>query len=180
SVLRKLLDPAFGGDGPIATVARRGYRFTASVNTLPDGPTEPLSALSAVSAAAAAASPALPPGERHTILVGEIENKTGDPIFDGTIRQALALVLAQSLHLDVLSDRRVHATLSVMQRQAEAVLGDVALEVCQRTNTRAAITGSIFVLGGEYVIGLYAMRGDTGDTLVSEQARAHGKGDVLR
>ena len=24
------------------------------------------------------------------------------------------------------------------------------------------------------------MRGDTGDTLVSEQARAHGKGDVLR
>jgi len=177
SALRKVLDPAFNGDTPIATVARRGYRFTAPVRALPDGPTEPLRA------AATAAMPAadgLPAGERHTILVGDIENKTGDPLFDGTIRQALALVLAQSSYLDVLSDRRVHASLTVMQRQGAPVLGDVALEVCQRTNTKAAITGSIFVLGDEYVIGLYAMRGDTGDTLDSEQARAHGKGDVLR
>ena len=117
---------------------------------------------------------------RDSVLVGDIENKTGDPLFDGTIRQALALVLAQSSHLEVLSDRRVHAALAVMQRQGAPVLGDVALEVCQRTNTKAAITGSIFVLGDDYVIGLYAMRGDTGDTLLSEQARARGKGEVLR
>src|SRR5262249_49854906 len=31
STLRKILNPHFEGDGPIATVARRGYRFTASV-----------------------------------------------------------------------------------------------------------------------------------------------------
>ncbi len=171
SALRKVLDADFGGDGPIATVARRGYRFTAPVTALPDGPTEPL---------LVASSDAQRVTERETILVGDIENQTGDPIFDGTIRQALALVLAQSSYLDVLSDRRVHASLTVMQRQGAPVLGDVALEVCQRTNTKAAITGSIFVLGDEYVIGLYAMRGDTGDTLDSEQARAHGKGDVLR
>lgn len=173
SALRKLLDPAFEGEGPIATVARRGYRFTAPVRALPDGPTEPLPA-----AAAPAAAPRIT--ARDTILVGDIENKTGDPLFDGTIRQALALVLAQSSHLDVLSDRRVHAALAVMRRQGEPVSGDVALEVCQRTNTRAAITGSIFALADDYVIGLYAMRGDTGDTLVSEQARAHGKGEVLQ
>ena len=174
SLLRKLLDPAFGGDGPIATIARRGYRFTAPVRALPDGATEPLP----VAGAQASAAPQATAPE--TILVGDIENKTGDPIFDGTIRQALALVLAQSSHLDVLSDRRVHATLAVMQRQGEPVLGEVALEVCQRTNTKAVITGSIFALGDDYVIGLYAIRGDNGDTLVSEQARAHGKGEVLR
>ena len=173
SLLRKLLDPAFGGEGPIATIARRGYRFTAPVSMLPGGPTEPLPAASS----AAAPQRII---ERDTILVGDIENKTGDPVFDGTIRQALALGLAQSEHLEVLSDRRVHATLSVMQRQGEPVLGDVALEICQRTNAKAAITGSIFVLGDEYMIGLYAMRGDTGDTLMAEQARARGKGDVLR
>src|SRR5688572_10009216 len=174
SALRKLLDPAFEGDGPISTVSRRGYRFTALVRALPDGPTETLPG-------PIAANDAAPPVTvRDSVLVGDIENKTGDPIFDGTIRQALALVLAQSSHLEVLSDRRVHATLSVMKRQGEPVLGDVALEVCQRTNAKAAITGSIFVLGDEYVIGLYAMHGDTGDTLLSEQARARGKGQVLR
>jgi len=169
SALRKVLDSGFEGDGPIATVARRGYRFTATVSALAAGPTE-----------ASPASVTARVIERDTILVGDIENKTGDPIFDGTIRQALALGLAQSSHLDVLSDRRVHAALTVMQRQGAPVVGEVALEICQRTNTMAAITGSIFVLGDEYVIGLYAMRGDTGDTLLSEQARAHGKGDVLR
>jgi DNA-binding winged helix-turn-helix (wHTH) protein/tetratricopeptide (TPR) repeat protein len=171
SVLRKVLDPGFEGEGPIATVARRGYRFIAPVSALPDGPTEPLPGPAAV-----------PPRitQRDTIVVGDIENRTGDPIFDGTIRQALALGLAQSAHLEVLSDRRVHAALSVMQRQGEPVLGEVALEVCQRTNSRAVITGSIFLLGDEYVIGLSAMRGDTGDTLLAEQARARGKADVLR
>ena len=169
SALRKVLDSGFTGDGPIATVARRGYRFTAPVSALADVPAE-----------ASPASVTARVIERDTILVGDIENKTGDPIFDGTIRQALALGLAQSSHLDVLSDRRVHAALTVMQRQGAPVVGEVALEICQRTNTRAAITGSIFVLGDEFVIGLYAMRGDTGDTLLSEQARAHGKGDVLR
>ena len=175
SALRKVLDPAFEGDGPIATVSRRGYRFIAPVRALPDGPSEPLPATSAPASAVPARA-----NERDTILVGDIENKTGDPLFDGTIRQALALVLAQSSRLDVLSDRRVHAALAIMQRENAPVLGDVALEVCQRTNARAAITGSIFVLGDDYVIGLYAMHGDTGDTLLSEQARAHGKGEVLR
>ncbi len=178
SALRKVLDADFGGDGPIATVARRGYRFVAPVSALPDGPTEPLPDVSANGAVSSTSRPRVT--QREMILVGDIENKTGDPIFDGTIRQALALVLAQSAHLEVLSDRRVHAALSVMQRQGASVLGDVALEVCQRTNTKAAITGSIFAMGDDYVIGLYAMRGDTGDTLVSDQSRAHGKGEVLR
>lgn len=172
SALRKVLDPAFDGDGAIATVSRRGYRFIAPVRSLPDGPAEPLPA---------PAAPTTPRAqERDLILVGDVENKTGDPLFDGTIRQALALVLAQSSYLDVLSDRRVHAALAIMQRDNAPVLGDVALEVCQRTNAKAAITGSIFVLGDDYVIGLYAMHGDTGDTLLSEQARARGKGEVLR
>ena len=170
SALRKVLDAAFEGDGPIATVARRGYRFTAPVGGLEGRATE---------VSPTATLPARVT-ERDAIIVGDIENKTGDPIFDGTIRQALGLVLAQSAHLDVLSDRRVHAALGVMKRQGAAVVGDVALEVCQRTNAKVVITGSIFGLGEEYVIGLYAVRGDTGDTLVSEQARAHGKGEVLR
>ncbi len=122
-----------------------------------------------------------PVGERDTILVGDIENRTGNPVLDGTLKQALALHLSQSPYLEPLSERKVHAILSLMgHASAPALLGEVALEICQRTGARAAITGSISVLADEYVIGLYAMHGETGDTLVSEQARARGLGEVLR
>jgi tetratricopeptide (TPR) repeat protein len=122
-----------------------------------------------------------PVGERDTILVGDIENRTGNPVLDGTLKQALALHLSQSPYLELLSDRKVHAILALMGHPAAPpLLGEVALEICQRTGARAAITGSISVLADEYVIGLYAMHADTGDTLVSEQARARGLGEVLR
>jgi DNA-binding winged helix-turn-helix (wHTH) protein/tetratricopeptide (TPR) repeat protein len=177
SALRKLLKADFGEDGGIATVSRQGYRFTGEVRRGDGSRPAP----SPAAAAPGAAQPAVDGSQgRSSVLVGDIENRTGDPIFDGTIRQALALVLAQSSYLEVLADRRVHAALAVMQRQGAPVLGDVALEVCQRTSTKAAITGSIFALGDDYVIGLYAIHGETGDTLLTEQARAHGKGEVLR
>jgi len=66
-----------------------------------------------------------------------------------------------------------------MQRPDAPVMGDVALEICQRAGAKAAITGSIFQLGNDYVIGLLALNGDSGDILVTEQARAHGKDEVL-
>lgn len=172
SVLRKVLDDDFAGDGPIATVQRRGYRFTAEVRRAGD------SAELAANGASPARPAALP--ARETVLVADIENKTGDPVFDGTIKQALLLHLAQSPFLEVISDRKVHALLGYMGKSGTPVLGEVALEICQRTGTKAAITGSVFVIGDVYVIGLQALHGETGDILLAEQARAHGKGEVLK
>ena len=75
-----------------------------------------------------------PIGERDTILVGDVENRTGNPVLDGTLKQALALHLSQSPYLELLSDRKVHAILSLMgQAGAPALLGEVALEICQRS-----------------------------------------------
>ena len=167
SSLRKVLAEGFPGDGPIATLARRGYRFIADVRLLEaDAP------------AGGRGNPAAPVEERGTILVGDFENRTGDPIFDGTLRQALGLHLAQSPYLEVLNDRKLHSVLSLMGRTGQPVLGEVALEVCTRTNAAAAILGSIFVLGEDYVLGLQAVRSN-GEILVTEQARAHGKAEVL-
>src|SRR6185369_254625 len=85
SALRKIFNAEFGEEGPIATIARRGYRFTVEVTRG--------NARTAAEAADAQATvkPTQSPADRNTILVADIENKTGDPIFDGTIRQALAL-----------------------------------------------------------------------------------------
>jgi DNA-binding winged helix-turn-helix (wHTH) protein/tetratricopeptide (TPR) repeat protein len=175
SALRKALDPGFNGEAPIATVARRGYRFAAEVR--------PVDGNAAVTpAAASAASPVTPApaNARNTVLVADIENKTGDPVFDGTIKQALLLHLAQSPFIEVLSDFKVHSLLRYMNKRGAPVVGDVALEICQRTGTKAAITGSIFAIGDDYVIGIQAVHGDTGDILLTEQARARGKNEILK
>ncbi|MBL8523254.1 MAG: winged helix-turn-helix domain-containing protein [Betaproteobacteria bacterium] len=176
SALRKLLNDDFGEDGPIATIARRGYRFAVEVHQ------------SSASAPAAVTpqqeSPAMAPAsasatDRNAILIADIENKTGDAVFDETIKQALMLNLAQSPRFDILTDRKVHSLLRMMDRAGQPVIGDVALEICQRTGTRVAITGSIFALDDDFAIGLFALDGETGDILVSEQARAKGRGEVL-
>jgi eukaryotic-like serine/threonine-protein kinase len=174
SALRKVFDGEFGDDGPIATVARRGYRFTAEVRRGANG-----------ADASAGNAPASKPRvlhitDRDTILVADIENRTGDPVFDGTIKQALLLHLAQSPYFEVLTDRRVHSMLASIGKGGQPVVADVALEVCQRSGSKVAIAGSIFSLGDEIVIGLQALEGESGDILVTQQARARGKGDVLR
>jgi DNA-binding winged helix-turn-helix (wHTH) protein/tetratricopeptide (TPR) repeat protein len=180
SALRKVLDAGFDGEAPIATVARRGYRFTAAVKEGSPGGKVQSEPVVQPAAAAAPAPRTMAGAIRNTVLIADVENKTGDPVFDGTIRQALALHLAQSPHLEVLPDRKVHATLALMQKQGTPVLGEVALEICQRTGARVAITGSIFALGDDFAIGLYAVRGEDGEILFTEQARAKGKGEVLQ
>lgn len=181
SALRKLFNTDFGEDGPIATVARRGYRFTAEVRHRNAAP-----AVTSATPLSMPASKAANHGDpmrataRDTILVADIENKTGDPVFDETIKQALMLNLAQSPRLDILADRKVHSMLRMMDCAGLPVAGEIALEICQRTGTRVAITGSIFALADDFAIGLYALDGESGDILVSEQARAKGKGEVLQ
>src|SRR6266404_5977115 len=119
--------------------------------------------------------------EKDTIVLADFENKTGDAVFDETLKQALAVDLDQSPFLNILSDRKVAATLRLMGRSAEQpVTGEVAREVCQRVGGKAMLAGSITALGNEYVIGLNAINCANGDTLVAEQARAAGKSEVLK
>jgi predicted Zn-dependent protease len=119
--------------------------------------------------------------EKDTIVLADFDNKTGDPVFDETLKQALAVDLGQSPFLNILSDRRVAATLRMMGRSPDQPLaGEAARELCQRVGSKALLAGSISRLGNDYIIGLNAINCSTGDTLVAEQARASGKGEVLK
>jgi tetratricopeptide (TPR) repeat protein len=119
--------------------------------------------------------------ERDTIVLADFENKTGDPVFDDTLKQALLVDLGQSPFLNILPERKMAATLHMMGRSPDQpATGEVARELCQRVGSKAMLAGSISNLGNEYVIGLNAINCSTGDTLVAEQARASGKGEVLK
>ncbi|MGH8770937.1 MAG: protein kinase domain-containing protein [Burkholderiales bacterium] len=119
--------------------------------------------------------------ERDTILVPDFVNTTGDPVFDGTLKQALAVQLGQSPFLNILSEDRVRGALRFMGRAAdERVTRDVGLEICQRQGLKAMLAGSIASLGNQYVITLEAINARTGDALAREQAEAESKEQVLR
>jgi serine/threonine protein kinase/Flp pilus assembly protein TadD len=126
------------------------------------------------------ATPA-PLTEKDTVVLADFDNKTGDPVFDDALKQALSVQLAQSPFLNILSDRKQSETLRLMGRPADAhVTREVASEICVRTGSKAFLVGSISTLGSQYVVGIDAVGCSAGDTLAQEQEQAGSKEDVLK
>jgi serine/threonine protein kinase/Tfp pilus assembly protein PilF len=118
---------------------------------------------------------------KDTVVLSDFENKTGDPVFDDTLRQGLAVQLEQSPFLSMISDSKVNQTLKLMGRPAgDRLTPEVTREVCQRTGSKAMLTGSIVGLGSQYVIGLKAVNCHSGDLLAEAQVQAAGKEGVLK
>src|SRR5437762_1331081 len=125
--------------------------------------------------------PATPLTEKDTIVLADFDNTTGDAVFDGALKQALAVQLGQSPFLNILSDRKIGETLRLMgRRPSDRITQEVARELCVRTGSKAIILGSISNLGGQYVIGVDGVSCNTGDTLAKEQEEAATKQDVLK
>ena len=118
--------------------------------------------------------------EKDTVVLADFANSTGDPVFDGTLRQGLAVALEQSPFLRLISDQRIHQTLGLMGQSIEAHLTpQIAHDICLRTQSAAYLTGSISGLGSRYVVGLKAVSCLSGDVLAEEQEIAHSKDETL-
>jgi len=118
--------------------------------------------------------------EKDTVVLADFANSTGDSVFDGTLRQGMAVQLEQSPFLSLISEQRIHHTLRLMGRSADARLTpELAREICERTGSAAVLEGSIASLGSQYVLGLRAKSCRTGDILDDELAQAARKEDVL-
>lgn len=119
--------------------------------------------------------------DKDTIVVADFTNTTGDPVFDGTLRESLSGQLEQSPFLSLVSDDRIAQTLTLMAKPNNARLTpDIARDVCQRTASAATVEGSISSLGNQYVLDLKAVNCHTGDLLAEEQVTANGKDQVLK
>jgi Flp pilus assembly protein TadD/predicted Ser/Thr protein kinase len=118
--------------------------------------------------------------ETDTIVLADFTNKTGDAVFDDALRQGLAVQLEQSPFLSLISEHRIQQTLQLMGRPADTKLTtNIVRDLCQRTGSKAYLSGSIASMGTNYVIGLKAVNCTTGDPLVEEQVQAAGKEKVL-
>jgi tetratricopeptide (TPR) repeat protein len=118
--------------------------------------------------------------DKDTIVLADFANTTGDPVFDGTLRQGLASQLDQTPFLSLISDSQIAQTLTLMSKAKDTRLTpDVAREVGQRLGSAATIEGSISALGTQYVVSLKAVNCRNGNLLAQEQETATGKEQVL-
>ena len=119
--------------------------------------------------------------EKDTLLLADFVNTTGDAVFDGTLKQALAVQLEQSPFLNILSQQSVRETLGFMGRSPdERLTNQLARDVCQRAGIKAMLSGSISTLGNHYVVDLQALNCATGDSIAHEQAEAESKEVILK
>jgi eukaryotic-like serine/threonine-protein kinase len=117
---------------------------------------------------------------KDTVVLADFANRTGDPVFDGTLRQGLLAQLQQSPFLNLLPDQNVAQTLALMTKTKDAQLTpEVAREVCQRTASSAVLDGSIAQVGTRYLLTLKATNCSTAETLSSAVAQAADKNHVL-
>jgi len=119
--------------------------------------------------------------DKDTIVLADFTNRTGDSVFDDTLRQGLAVHLEQSPFLSLISEDRIQETLHQMGQPPGARLTPpIAREICQRTESAGVLNSSITSLGSQYVLGIQAVNCRTGDSLAEEQATADNKEQVLK
>jgi len=118
--------------------------------------------------------------ETDSILIGEFSNAAGDPVFDGTLREALGVSLAQSPSLNLVSVEKVREALRSMGRPADSLLlQELAPSLCQRLGATVYLTGSIVKAGSGYSLRLDAGRCSTDDSGISTKSDAANRGEAL-
>jgi serine/threonine protein kinase/tetratricopeptide (TPR) repeat protein len=118
---------------------------------------------------------------KDTILLADFVNTTGDEVFDGTLKQGLAVQLVQSPYLNIFPEERARETLRMMERsQDEKITREVGREICQRRGIKALLVGTIASLGRNYVITLEAINSQSGEAVARQQVEAEGKEQVLK
>jgi len=118
--------------------------------------------------------------QADTVVLANFTNKTGDPVFDETLRQGLAAQLQQSPFLSLVSEQRIQQELRLMGVPPESKLTPkMAGELCERLGSKVYLGGSISNIGNQYVVGVNAVNCQTGDSVAQEQVTANGKEAVL-
>jgi serine/threonine protein kinase/tetratricopeptide (TPR) repeat protein len=117
---------------------------------------------------------------KDTIVLADFTNRTGDPVFDGTLRQGLNVQLEQSPFLNIVSEQEVQQILRMMGKKSDTKLTpEVAREICQRTSSAVVLDGSIARIGSQYLLTLDAVNCASGASVAGAEATASDENHVL-
>ena len=120
------------------------------------------------------------PVQVDSIILSEFTNQTGDPAFDGALKEALTFQLQQSPFLNVVGESHLRQSLSYLGKpQDQRITPAIAREIAEREGDKAVVNGTISSIGNTYLVTLEAQNAATGDVFAREQAQANGKEHVL-
>src|SRR5215472_13270190 len=118
--------------------------------------------------------------DKDTIVLADFDNKTGDAVFDDTLRRGLSVHMEQSPFLSIISDQQIQQSLQMMGQKPNAKLTpSLARELCQRTSSTAVLDGSIAQIGAQFLLTLKAVNCVNGQTIASTEAEAIDKNHIL-
>ena len=116
-----------------------------------------------------------------TVVVADCINNTSDPVFDTALNPALGIELRQTPFLNILSPAKVRETVKLLGHpENDRLTTQLARQVCERTNSKATIEGSISDEGNQYRIEVKAVDCNTGNTLADSTATTADRNEIVR
>src|SRR4029077_5658621 len=119
-------------------------------------------------------------GPTDTIVLADVDNQTGDPVFDDVLNAALRSEMEQTPYLNILGIDKTYATLTQLKLPPTAKIApDVARQICGKTNSKMVISQSIADAGNRYHLEIRALGCDSGATLAREQEDITSRNEVV-
>ena len=115
-----------------------------------------------------------------TIVLADVENETGDPVFDDALDTALRYEMTQTPYLNILGMDKVLGTLTQLKLPPTTKLTpEVARQICGKTNSRLVISHSIADAGNSYQLRMAAVDCGSGAILARAQADISRRNDIV-
>jgi len=114
-----------------------------------------------------------------TLLVADFDNRTSDPVFEGTLEPMLSVALEGASFISSFDRARAHRVAGQVQAGATRIDESVARLVAVREGINVVVAGSISHPGDNYRVTVNAVDVATGKSIVTEEADARNKNDVL-
>lgn len=118
--------------------------------------------------------------DRDSLLIGDFSNSTGDPVFDGSLREALSIGLAQSPLLNLISAEKMDETLRSQGISANTpITREFAPKLCSQLGATAFLTGAIAKDGSTYALKLSTFQCGDSKGIASVKNEAKGRENVV-
>jgi tetratricopeptide (TPR) repeat protein len=124
--------------------------------------------------------PALAFKERDFVVVADVVNATGEPVFDLAIKSALETDLRQSRYVNVVDPSQVRNALVYSRLSANAPLdSENGRTVCRRVGAKALLVPQILKAGEAYQLQVTLVEPTSGRTADDVRVTARGREEVL-
>jgi DNA-binding winged helix-turn-helix (wHTH) protein len=115
-----------------------------------------------------------------TIVLADVKNETGDPVFDDALDTASRYEMEQTPYLNILGSDKVLGTLAQLNLPPTTKLTpEVARQICGKTNSKLVISQSIGDAGNGYRLQMRALDCGSGATVAEEQVDIGKRNEVV-